>query len=51
VTIDTPERRYGPLTLALRRRSQMGNAVVAAPAPRVGRRGGVAVAAAHIEPA
>ena len=49
VTIDTPNARYGPLTLALRGDHQIGNAVVAARLLESAAAGGVAVAAAHIE--
>jgi dihydrofolate synthase/folylpolyglutamate synthase len=49
VTIDTPQARYGPLTLALRGDHQVGNAVVAARLLETAASCGVPVAAAHIE--
>jgi dihydrofolate synthase/folylpolyglutamate synthase len=49
VTIETPQGRYGPLTLALRGDHQVGNAVVAARLLEAAAAAGVPVTAAHIE--
>lgn len=49
VTFETPQGRYGPLTLALRGDHQVGNAVVATRLLEAAAAGGVPVTAAHIE--
>jgi dihydrofolate synthase/folylpolyglutamate synthase len=49
VTIQTPEGRYGPLTLALRGDHQIGNAVVATRLLETAAASGVPVTATHIE--
>jgi dihydrofolate synthase/folylpolyglutamate synthase len=49
VTIETPNTRYGPLTLALRGDHQIGNAVVATRLLEAAAASGVPVTAAHIE--
>jgi dihydrofolate synthase/folylpolyglutamate synthase len=49
VAIETPQGRYGPLTLALRGDHQVGNAVVATRLLEAAADAGVTVGAAHIE--
>ena len=49
VTVQTPNGRYGPLTLALRGDHQIGNAVVATRLLEAAAATGVPVTAAHIE--
>ena len=49
VVVDTPNARYGPLTLALRGEHQIGNAVVATRLLETAAASGVPVTAAHIE--